>query len=296
MGDLLNPLDGDLTYVQTNGAVRLGKKPTTTQGNDAKRSQHRPIKLHCATRLQKGVLFRGLQNIRKIPKFANVTMSNDLDNDRMLIRKEVYTLYTAAKKIQGVQVSMKGEMIEIDGKRYGQDQFHNLPHGLSLEKASTVETPDGVAFQGHGSPASSLHKCDIDDGQHIFTCAEQQFVYYKAIKCMDFVASADVLCEDNPYTILEIGKAIKTTKEWEECEVNVLKTCHRFKLEQNPRLRKKLQAYKTNKFYEATFNRVYGAGFNLANAEEGAAKPPKGYRNELGKIIVELLEELKEST
>ena len=173
-------------------------------------------------------------------------------------------------------------------------QFHNLPHGLNLEKASTVVTPNGLAFQGHCSPASSLHRCDIDDGQHIFTCAEQQFVYYKAVDCLDFVASADVLCEQNPYTILEIGKSIVTTKEWDDCEVNVLKTCHRYKLQQNAQIRNKLQSYNTDKFYEATFNRVYGAGFTLENATEGTAKPPGGYRNELGKIIVELLEELKE--
>ena len=181
MGELLVPLAEDLRYSQTDGATRLGKKPNNPRGGDAGRTQHRPIKLYCATRLQKGILFRGLQNIRNIPKFANVSMSNDLDNDKMMIRKEIYTLYIAAKNIQGVQASMKGEFIEIDGNRYGKDQFHRLPHGLSLEKASTVETPNGVAFQGHGSPASSLYRCAINDRQHIFNCAEQQFVYYKAI-------------------------------------------------------------------------------------------------------------------
>ena len=295
MGELIAPLEGELLYTQTNGAVRMGKGLSNPHGNDARQGRHRPIKLYCATRLQKGVLFRGLQDIRKIPKFANVTMSNDLDNDRMMVRKEVFVLYMAVKKIQGVQTSVKGEMIEIDGNKYGKDQFQNLPHGISLEKASTVETPNGVAFQGHGSPASSLYRCDIDDGQHIFNCVEQQFVYYKAVECMDYVASADVLCENNPYTILEIGKAIKTTKEWEDCEVNVLKTCHRYKLTQNPRIRKKLQSLNKDKYYEATFNRVYGAGFNLDNAAVGTANPPKGYRNELGKIIVELLDELKEA-
>ena len=100
-----------------------------------------------------------------------------------------------------------------------------------------------------------------------------------------------MLCERNPYTILDIGKAIKKTKEWEDCEVNVLKECHRDKLDQNPDIKRKLQAYGHVKFYEATFNRVYGSGFNLDNASAGTTNPPGGYRNELGKIIVELLEE-----
>ena len=43
-------------------------------------------------------------------------MINDLDNDSMLVRKEVQTIYNAAKTIPGVQLKITGEMLEIDGK------------------------------------------------------------------------------------------------------------------------------------------------------------------------------------
>ena len=57
--------------------------------------------------------YRVCQEIRKIPKFSMVTLSNDLNDDRMLVRKEVYTIFTAAKKIPNVQVNMKGDMIQL---------------------------------------------------------------------------------------------------------------------------------------------------------------------------------------
>ena len=38
-----------------------------------------------------------------------------------------------------------------------------------------------------------------------------------------FVASAKVPCEENPYTIMEIGKSVETTCEYKEIEVNVPK-------------------------------------------------------------------------
>ena len=295
MNEFMVTLNGEVTYVQTDGATRIGTTVRGQQrGHRQAQDQPRPIRLFCTTRLQKGVLYRGIQNIRKNQKFANVTLSNDLDNDRMLVRKEVYTIFTAAKKIPDVQVRMKGEAIEIDNRTYRRDQFQNLPHGITLENASTVQTPDGVAFQGHGSPVSSLYQCEIDDGFRVYNCVEQQYVYYQAVECRDFVASAKVLCEVNPYTILEIGKSIVKTKEWEEVEGNILKQCHRLKLQQNEDLRRKLQGYNTGAFYEATFSREYGAGFKLETAEQGMKNPPRGYKNSLGVIINELMEELKD--
>ena len=99
MNDLLAPLQGQITYTQTDGAIRMGAKTINRQGGGQKRGQVRPIKLYCATRLQKGVLYRGLPEIRKIPKFANVTMNNDLDNDSMLVRKEENTAVKIMDKI-----------------------------------------------------------------------------------------------------------------------------------------------------------------------------------------------------
>ena len=292
MKELLDPLKGILDYSQTDGAVRVGQKAKGQQRGRARPNKPRPIKLFCSTRLQKGEIFRGLTELKKNQKFADLSLANDLDNDKMIGRKEVYSIFIAAKKLPNVQVKMRGDSIEIDGKLYSLNQFHNLPHNLSLEAASMVQTPNGVAFQGHGAPASSLYQCEIDDGQRIYNCVEQQFVYYKAIDCSVYVAAANVLCESNPYTILDIGKSIVTTREWEEAEVNVLKSCHRQKLTQNPVIKDKLKSFNTTTFYEATYHKTYGAGFSLENAEDCTAKPPGGYRNELGRIIGELLTEL----
>ena len=101
-------------------------------------------------------MYRAAQEIRKIPKFANVTLGNNLDNDKMLV-KEVFTIFIAAKKLPNVQVKIKGEAIEIDGNTYRRNQFHNLPHSLSLKAASIVQTLEEVTFQGHGAPISSLY-------------------------------------------------------------------------------------------------------------------------------------------
>ena len=177
----------------------------------------------------------------------------------------------------------------VSWSTYTREHFQNLPHGLTLENASTVQTPDGVAFQGHGSPASSLYQCELEDGDRTYMCVEQQFVYYIWHWNARIVWQLQT-CSVRVTPILSIGKAIKKTREWSDCDVNVLKECHREKLEQNPKIKRKPEAYGKVKFYKATFNQTYGAGLTLEEAKEGTAKPPRCFRNELGIIIEELLQ------
>ena len=75
-------------YTNTNGAVRLGKPPkqlavNAGQGNHNKTGQAkrtpppRPIKLCCATRQQKGEIFRGIPTLKQMQNMARVTVSRD---------------------------------------------------------------------------------------------------------------------------------------------------------------------------------------------------------------------------
>ena len=111
MSELLG-LVGTITYVQTNGAQRLGRDRTADQQN--KTQKPRPIKLRCATTLQKGEIFRALQKIKSNEKFKNITLANEANKDEMIARKEVQMLYNEAITKPNVQAKMKGSKIEID--------------------------------------------------------------------------------------------------------------------------------------------------------------------------------------
>ena len=83
----------------------------------------------------------------------------------MMKMREVQQLHAMAKGIPNVTATIKGFNLVLDGRVYERKEFDNLPHGISRERASTVETPDGMAFQGHCSPFSNLYPLEITDKQ-----------------------------------------------------------------------------------------------------------------------------------
>ena len=166
MHETMNPLFRELgcsfPFSMTNGANRLGQnKPP--QAKKGKRIITRNIILRLITTQQKSELFGLAKNLRDHEVLNEVGFSNDYTDEQMLIHREVQQVYAAARKLEGVSTRSRGLSIIIDNKVYTKKDFSNLPHGLTLENVSTIETPDGMAFQGHNSPPSSFYRCDVQD-------------------------------------------------------------------------------------------------------------------------------------
>ena len=292
MSELLG-LVGTITYVQTNGAQRLGRDRTADQQN--KTQKPRPIKLRCGPTLQKGEIFRALQKIKTNEKFKNITLVNEANKDEMIARKEVQMLYNVAITKPNVQAKMKGLKIEIDGKTYTKSNFDQLPHGLSLESAATVITTNELAFQGHCSPYSNLHLLPFMDETYKYNCVEQRFGYIKATSCNEDTIGAKILCETSPYKIYDLTKAIQTNDEWNKVEYDTLKECVTLKVEQNPDFRRHLLRHSNKVFHEATYNKKYGAGFTIAEARAGNTKVKQGYQDLMGRIYTEIITSLTDT-
>ena len=296
MSELLG-LVGTITYIQTNGAQRLGRDRTTDRTADHanKTQKPRPIKLRCATTLQKGEIFRALNNIKTDEKFKNITLANEPNKDEMIARKEVQMLYNEAITKPNVQAKMKGSRIEINGKTYNKSNFDQLPLGLSLESAATAITTNDLAFQGHCSPYSNLHLLPFLDETCKYNCVEQRFGYIKATTCNEDTIGAKILCETSPYRIYELTKSIPTNDEWNRIEYETLKESVSLKVEQNPDFKRHLLRHSNKAFHEATYNKKYGAGFTIAEARAGNSKAKPGYQDLMGKIYTEIITSLKDT-
>ena len=108
MGELLDTV-GSFAYVATNGATRLGKR-NKSRVNDPTATP-RPIRLRCATVLQKGEIFRAIDKLKKVQKFKDIRVANELNKDDMLEHKEVQMLYAEASSLPNTQTRMKGNKI-----------------------------------------------------------------------------------------------------------------------------------------------------------------------------------------
>ena len=62
---------------------------------------------------------------------------------------------SAYAKSKNADSNVKGTKLVIDGQAYSYQEMKDLPHGLSIEAAKTIEVEDGVAFQ------TNIHFCRI---------------------------------------------------------------------------------------------------------------------------------------
>ena len=293
MGELFDTIGGNANYLLTDGAVRMGKlnRPQSKQDKKAPgapnptTAQPRPIRVFCKSLLLKGEIFRSLDKIKANPNFANVRLANDLNDGEMMEYKEVQLLHNAANKMPNVTSRMRGNKLEVDGKTYDRNNYQDLPHGLSLESASSILTKEGMAFASHCSPYSNLYPAGITEDDLTYNCSEQYIQYNKAIVEKEDVIAAKILSENNPYTIMYLGKSIKAGQKWKNMEKKVVKKAVHLKFSQNRKLHKKIIDSKAVRFYECTMHPIYGAGFSLATAETDTAAVKPTHQNYMGAIL-----------
>ena len=295
MGELFGAIGGNANYLLTDGAARVGKYtkhqskqlPVGAAGGTTagRQNEPRPIRVFCKSLLLKGEIFRGVDKIKAVPKFANIRLANDLNDDELMAYKEIQLIHTAAQKIPNVASKMKGNRIEIDGKTYDRKNFHELPHGITLENASTILTNDGLAFASHCSPYSNLYPVKIEDDEFSYNCAEQYIMYNRAKSGGDEVVAAKILSEENPYTIMNLGKSVKNNQEWKKMEKTVVKKAVYMKFSQNKKLHEKIMKVKADRFYECTLHPVHGAGFTLKTAEKDTAAVKPTHQNYMGLVL-----------
>ena len=202
METVLGGLQVSFNYTNTNCAVRLGKPPkhlaaNAGQGNHNKTGQAKRtpppwlIKLCCATRQQKGEIFRGIPTLKQMQVMARVTVSSDIPDGDMLAYKEVQILHNAVLNIPNSTSKMKGNAIEINGKLYQEKDSDKLPHNLSLEHASSIVTKDGVMFASHCSPLSNFSESRITEDT-VYRSAEQRIVHKLALLSGDMAIATKV--------------------------------------------------------------------------------------------------------
>ena len=327
IAEMIDTATPRFTYLDTDGALRMGQSrarpsrapardperggpgggashspdPHWREGRDARHAPFpRPIKLRCTTKQQKSELFRQVSLIKENPKFVNVSLSNDLDDDELMVFREVQVLHNAARGLPGVNSRMRGAAIEIDGEIYRRNQFHNLPHGLNLVEASTIITDEGALFQGHCSPLSNFFPCDIRDEKDKsikYSSSEQMIVRTRALEAGERGLAEEAMNEHNPYKLKRISARIPLTPGWKKDHKQEVKKCVRAKLNQHPQIKEAIVKCPTTKFYEGTLDPTYGAGIRLSQADllqRPHFKLSKRFKNEMGEIYTELQQEFPE--
>lgn len=128
-----------------------------------------------------------------------------------------------------------------------------------------------------------------------FTSSEQMFMWFKAVFFGDEEMAGQILQSQTPQEARDLGQKVRNyvDEEWDKVRVDRMRTAVRYKFYQNSDLRQRLldTKYDGKTFVEASYyDRIWGIGYNQ---DEAMNHLDNWGRNELGKILTDLRNELK---
>lgn len=168
-----------------------------------------------------------------------------------------------------------------------------------------MKLTDKYVFFWKEHPMCNFTKCRIkfadpyyvpaEESPMEFTSSEQLFMWFKAVFFEDFDIADQIYKSSSPEEARKLGRMVKNydDADWEEVRVDYMKRAVTYKFYQNADLRKRLldAKYDGKTFVEAAYyDRIWGIGYNESEAEDHL---DDWGRNELGKILTDLRDQMK---
>ena len=196
----------------------------------------------------------------------------------------------------GHQVLLRGNNIIIDGITYDKNSLDKLPPHLSLERAYTRDTPNGIGFHSKHSFLSSFHEAPFRFNKTSYNCSEQAIQQIKAVTHKHEAIAKQIMKETEPLEMKRLGDQITTTEEWRRSENSLMGNLVDHKFDQNPHLTKKLADIKQAPLLECTMSKHWGIGMTINHPDlRKKSFKPQG-NNFLGKILEKKREDIRRST
>ena len=233
----------------------------------------------------RGFIIRNRYLIKQIQQYKIVWLNEDLTTLAPQERADLRSIFKAAKA-KGLNVKLKPDVILLNGSKYTHSEIDKLPEGLTIEAASTVTTPSGIAFQLGHAPFSNFYPAPFKlDGVQFKHC-EQAFQYLKCKANCNETTANSVLAESDPLKVSRLGMRVNTSADWQQSRLVHMKRCIAAKFDQNAELCKKLKETNNTQLIEATVDPYWGAGARLYSPElmNGEWKG----KNMLGKLLAEV--------
>lgn len=140
------------------------------------------------------------------------------------------------------------------------------------------------------------YKAPINDGYHIYCCAEQYMMYQKAVIFDDMEVAEQILKEVNPSKIQKLGRLVKNYDQavWNEKKYGVVYRATLLKFTQNKDLQQILLDTNEHILCEASpYDRIWGIG--MAADNNSVYNPSQWYsdaQNLLGFALMEVRDKI----
>ena len=203
--------------------------------------------------------------LQRSKDFSDIWVNEDLGQ---VSRRKMNIIRMVARHAQDQGISHKATKFafHLGHDKYDERNLEDLPENLSLANIKTVKiNDDTLAYQSEHSYLSNLYPVKISIGKHNYTSVEQGFHHIRATTLKKPLAASRILLCRSPYDIIVIAREITSTKEWEDCEDDIMYGCILRKFEQNPTLRAQLISTGNMELVEVSPNKKWGAGASLSS-------------------------------
>lgn len=211
-----------------------------------------------------------------------VTYSEDLDSETRNHREALKSVATTAQETDH-NVKIAGNRIYVNGKPYGYEEMDILPPELRRGLPQTKKTKEGLAFRGKECYLSNFYPCEITIDGELYVSVEQFYQHIKCQSCEDYDRADKILCTDDPLQAKLLGDGCEEKRDWLQNKVYTMFKGMFYKFAQNEHLAYKLLSTEDLQLYEATTDRLYGAGIGL-NSKKWALNSWEG-KNVCGKLL-----------
>ena len=278
--ELFTDLDVGFTTQDIDVCHRIGTK-RDGQGRP------RPTIAKFVTLQQKQSIFKNISRLKNSQKWASTYINDDLSPEDQRRQRDIRTLVKHCKAKSHV-CKQSGMAMVLDNVWYGPtwESLNQLPTGLRMEDAMVVEVQNGIAFQGQHVYLSNLYPVDIQHEGKVYHSAEALFQSQRAGVCGDPGLAAKLSRMTDSWQVKNEAKGIKSNPQWEEKQLDVMRSVISSKFDQNNAIREKLINLKGDIFYEATKDPYWGCGHfreqrQLINRQSAAG------HNYLGALLME---------
>lgn len=231
----------------------------------------------------------------KLP--VNLRISEDYPPEIDERRRILMPIFMAARKHKDPQIDAKlrVDKLYINNQLFTTDTIHQLPVFLRPEALFTKNIEGKIFFYSKNSPFSNLHPAPFESKGRHYTCVEQYFMVKKAEEFDDLGTVQALSKANDPYKYKALGAQVKgfDPQAWRMKEQTVMKEALLMKFQQNEHLKRKLLETKLMPLVEANpRDKFWGAGIAIHDEVKLAQGTYPG-RNSLGKLLMQVREELR---
>ena len=235
----------------------------------------------------------------------NCNLSEDFPREIAYKRRKLFPVFSKARRIPGINknsVSLKADILIINGKRYTVDMLDQLKNDLDMKTFNERSNDSRIVFGGMYSnfhPLSNYYACPITFRKQKYRSLEQAYQHCKSTFFGQAESASRIMASRDPAEAKRISYDVSGPRDlqnkWDAQRVDLMTSLVRAKYDQNPLVLRELQSTGTKIMGESGKDRFYGTGLSITHSDILNGTKWTG-KSTLGEILMNIRREKNQDT